>query len=59
MLTNIDLDKYQKQATRILRAIDNSRVPISWPAMDEPELVRVIANELVKIARSEKGESDR
>lgn len=59
MLTNIDLDKYQRQATRILRAIDNSRVPISWAAMDEPELVRTIANELVKIARSEKGDSDR
>lgn len=34
MLTAKDLEKYHQAAERILNAMDNSPVPISWHEMD-------------------------
>ena len=48
MLTPKDLEKYQA-AERILNAMDNSPVPISWHEMDRMALQSVIANELILI----------
>lgn len=43
----------QEKAKRILEAIDNSKVPISWHCIDEPELIQAITRELNRIDREE------
>ena len=48
MLTAKDLEKYHQAAERILNAMDNSPVPISWE-MDRMALQSVIAKELILI----------
>lgn len=45
--------KNEKNAKRILMALDNCKVPISWYCIDEPELVRAIASELNRIEKEE------
>lgn len=45
MLTAKDLEKYHQAAERILNAMDNSPVPISWHEMDRMALQSVIAKE--------------
>ena len=47
MLTAKDLEKYHQAAERILNAMDNSPVPISWHEMDRMALQSVIAKELI------------
>lgn len=49
MLTPKDLEKYHQAAERILNAMDNSSVPISWHEMDRMALQSVIAKELILI----------
>ena len=44
MLTAKDLEKYHQAAERILTAMDNSPVPISWHEMDRMALQSVIEN---------------
>ena len=44
-----DLEKYHQAAERILNAMDNSSVPISWHEMDRMALQSVIAKELILI----------
>ena len=51
MLERRDIERYERDAKRILSAIDRSRVPVSWAAIDEPELIRVISQELIRIDR--------
>lgn len=53
MLSNKDLERYNQKAIRILRAMDNSTVPIGWDATSEPELVRVVARELIRMDKEE------
>ena len=48
-LTPKDLEKYHQAAERILNAMDNSPVPISWHEMDRMALQSVIAKELILI----------
>ncbi|MCD8329627.1 MAG: hypothetical protein LUC27_02905 [Lachnospiraceae bacterium] len=48
-----DTEKYDRQAKRILTAIDKSRVPVGWEIKDEPALVDVIAKELIKMELEE------
>lgn len=42
-----------EKAERILEALENSKVPISWHCIDAPELIRTIARELRKMEREE------
>ena len=49
MLTAKDLEKYHQAAERILNAMDNSPVPISWHEMARMALQRDIAKELILI----------
>lgn len=42
MLTTEDVKKYHVTAERILNALDNSSVPISWHEMDRCALQSVI-----------------
>ena len=42
------------KATRILAALDNSSVPITWAAIDEPRLIETIATELRQMDRENK-----
>lgn len=42
-----------EKAARILAALDNSKVPISWHCIDEPELIKAISQELRKIDKEE------
>ena len=49
MLTNKDVEKFHTAAERILNALDNSSVPISWHEMDRCALQSVIAKELILI----------
>ena len=51
MLERRDIERYERDAKRILSAIDRSRVPVNWAAIDEPELIRVISQELIRIDR--------
>lgn len=51
MLERRDIERYERNARRILEALDYSRVPINWAAIDEPELIRVISQELIRIDR--------
>lgn len=43
----------KEKAERILAALDNSKVPISWHCIYEQELVEVIAQELSQIDKDE------
>ena len=54
MLTPKDLEKYHQAAERILNAMDNSPVPISWHEMDRMALQSVIAKELILIDKEAK-----
>lgn len=47
MLTSEDLKKYHRAGERILKAIDNSSIPVSWHEMDKNALQSVIAKELI------------
>ena len=49
LLTTEDVKKYHVTAERILNALDNSSVPISWHEMDRCALQSVIAKELILI----------
>ena len=49
LLTTEDMKKYHTTAERILNALDNSPVPISWHEMDRCALQSVIAKELILI----------
>nr|DAU63809.1 MAG TPA: hypothetical protein [Caudoviricetes sp.] len=49
MLTTEDVKKYHVAAERILNALDNSTVSISWHEMDRCALQSVIAKELILI----------
>lgn len=51
MLTTKDLEKYDRAAARILNALDNGPVPISWHEMDRAALQSVIAKELICMMR--------
>lgn len=51
MLERKDIERYERNAKRILSAIDRSRVPVGWAVVDEPELIRVISQELIRIDR--------
>lgn len=51
MKTAKDLERYHQAAERILNAMDNSRVPISWHEMDRYALQSVIAKELILIEK--------
>lgn len=44
---------YEEKAARILEVLDNGSVPISWHAIVEPDLIRVISQELKKIDKEE------
>ena len=46
---DLELEKYHQAAERILNAMDNSPVPISWHEMDRMALQSVIAKELILI----------
>lgn len=54
MLTTEDVKKYHATAERILNALDNSPVPISWRKMDRCALQSVIAKELILIDKEER-----
>lgn len=41
----------EKAAQRILEALENSNVPISWHCINEPALINVIAKELNQIVK--------
>ncbi len=56
MLTAKDLEKYHQAAERILNAMDNSPVPISWHEMDRMALQSVIAKELILIDKEARNE---
>lgn len=47
MLTSKDLEKYHRAGARILKAIDNSQIPVSWHEKDKTALESVIAKELI------------
>ena len=51
MLERKDIECYERKAERILSAIDRGRVPVDWAAIDEPELIQEIAQELIRIDR--------
>lgn len=43
----------QTKAERILVALENSTIPISWYCIDEPELIKAIVMELNRIDKEE------
>lgn len=45
-----------EKAKRILTALDNGKVPISWHCIDEPDLLEIINAELNRIEREENNE---
>ena len=49
MLTPKDLEKYHQAAELIQKAMDNSRVSVTWREMDRCALQSVIAKELILI----------
>lgn len=51
MLERKDIERYKRDAERILEAIDRSKAIIDWPAIEKPELIRVISQELIRIDR--------
>lgn len=50
-----EIKRYERNATRILSAIDHGRVPVDWADIDEPELIQEIAQELIRIDREAEG----
>ena len=48
--------RYERNATRILSAIDHGRVPVDGADIDEQELIQEIARELIRIDREAAGE---
>ena len=50
-----EIKRYERNAARILSAIDRGRVPVDWAAIDEPELIQEIARELIRIDREAAG----
>lgn len=46
----------REKAERILNALENARVPISWHCIYEPELIKAIALELNRIDKEERVE---
>lgn len=46
MLERKDIERYERNARRILEALDMGKTPIDWKAIDEPELIQEIAREL-------------
>ena len=36
-----DIQRYERNAARILSAIDRGRVPVDWADIDEQELIRI------------------
>ena len=53
MLERRDIERYERNARRILEALDMGKSPIDWKAIDEPELIQEIARELIRIDRDE------
>ena len=53
MLERKDVERYERNARRILEALDIGKAPIDWKAIDEPELIQEIARELIRIDRDE------
>ncbi len=53
MLERRDIERYERNARRILEALDMGKAPIDWKAIDEPELIQEIARELIRIDRDE------
>lgn len=51
MLERKDIERYERNAERILSALDRSKAIIDWPAIEKPELIRVIFQELIRIDR--------
>ena len=51
VLTIINSSFYRDSARKILTAIDDSKVPVDWAAIDEDELIEIIAQTLVDIDR--------
>lgn len=51
MLTNEDLKKYHTSAERIMKAIEKSKIPVSWHEMNRCALESVIAKELMLMDR--------
>ena len=49
MQTVKDFEKYHQAAERILKAMDNSGVPVTWREIDRLALQSVIAKELILI----------
>lgn len=47
------MNEYLKKAERILRAIENSAVPVEWSEMDREDLAAVIAKELKKMEKED------
>lgn len=43
----------EKKAKRILSALENCKVPVSWYCIDEDEIIKAIAKELRKIEKEE------
>lgn len=54
MLTREDMEKHHVAAERILKAIENSKIPVSWHEMNRCALESVIAKELMLLDREEK-----
>ena len=46
MLERKDIERYERNARRILEALDCGKTTIDWKAIDEPELIKEIAREL-------------
>ena len=40
MLERKDIERYERNARRILEALDRGKATIDWKAIDEPELIR-------------------
>ena len=51
VLTIINSSFYRDSARKILNTIDESPVPVDWAAIDEDELIEVIAQALIAIDR--------
>ncbi len=47
------MNEYLKKAERILRALENSTVPVEWSEMDREDLAAVIAKELRKMEKED------
>lgn len=58
MLERRDIERYERNAERILSALDRSKAIIDWPAIEKPELIRVISQELIRIDREWIREND-